>query len=66
MLKYRSEQICLDMRQEVFRRELLEESGVNIAGVFDEDADAAETMDGGGNGLMAASPMEVKQQGRRR
>ena len=54
------------MRQEVFRRELLEESGVNIAGVFDEDADAAETMDGGGNGLMAASPMEVKQQGRRR
>lgn len=50
MLNYRFEQICLDVRPEVLRREFLEKSAVNVAGAFDEDADAAETMDGGGNG----------------
>ena len=46
---HRAEQVGLDLGAEIIGGELLEEPGVEVAGVVDEDVDAAEALDGGGD-----------------
>ena len=43
---HRAEQVGLDLRPDVLGAELLEEPGVEVAGVVDEHVDAAEPVDG--------------------
>ena len=49
---HRAEQVGLDLCPEVLGGEFLEEPGVEVAGVVDEDVDAAEPLDGGGHGRL--------------
>ena len=48
----RAEQVGLDLRPEVLGGDLLEEPGVEVAGVVDQHVDAAEPFDGGLHGRL--------------
>ena len=49
---HRAEQVGLDLCPEVLGGDLLEEPGVEVAGVVDEHVDAAEPLDGGLHGRL--------------
>ena len=48
----RAEQGRLDLRPEVLGADLLEEAGIEVARVVDQDVDAAEPVDGGARGVL--------------